>query len=274
MARHAIMLWLAFACATAGASTLDVLNEARTRSCGLSPPPAALARSKALDEVAKAIAAGADLDGAFASAGVRSHSRAYVRFDAIRSDRDLRKQIGAQACVHLANRDYDEVGHASRGRALWVVLAKRFAPPLAAEYAKVSGEMLQEVNRARTSARRCGAHAMPAAPPLLAEARLDAAAREYAQLMASADRFDHIGTDGSSAADRVRRTGYAWRLVGENLAAGPTTVGETVQGWLDSPGHCENLMDARFTQMGIGYAVNPASRQGVYWVQVLATPAN
>jgi uncharacterized protein YkwD len=45
-----------------------------------------------------------------------------------------------------------------------------------------------------------------------------------------------------------------------------------VQGWLDSPDHCENIMDPRFTEMGIAYAPGQVSRRGLYWVQLLAAP--
>jgi hypothetical protein len=44
------------------------------------------------------------------------------------------------------------------------------------------------------------------------------------------------------------------KLVGENIAYGPKSADEVVQGWLDSPGHCENIMDPRFAEMGIAYA--------------------
>jgi uncharacterized protein YkwD len=45
-----------------------------------------------------------------------------------------------------------------------------------------------------------------------------------------------------------------------------------VQGWLSSPGHCENIMDPRFAEMGIAYAPGHASKRGLYWVQLLADP--
>jgi uncharacterized protein YkwD len=47
---------------------------------------------------------------------------------------------------------------------------------------------------------------------------------------------------------------------------------EAVKGWLDSPGHCENIMDPRFAEMGIAYAQGHAMKHGLYWVQVLAAP--
>jgi uncharacterized protein YkwD len=45
-----------------------------------------------------------------------------------------------------------------------------------------------------------------------------------------------------------------------------------VQGWLDSPGHCENIMDPRFAEMGIAFAAGQSSRRGLFWVQLLVAP--
>jgi uncharacterized protein YkwD len=72
----------------------------------------------------------------------------------------------------------------------------------------------------------------------------------------------------------VSRTGYTWRTVGENIASGPTTAAEVMAGWLASPGHCENIMSPRFTEMGIGWVVDPRSESGVYWAQVFGTRKN
>jgi uncharacterized protein YkwD len=65
--------------------------------------------------------------------------------------------------------------------------------------------------------------------------------------------------------------GYREKLVGENIAFGPRTADEVVRGWLDSPGHCANIMDPRFAQMGIAYAASHAKR-GLFWVQLFAQP--
>ena len=73
-------------------------------------------------------------------------------------------------------------------------------------------------------------------------------------------------------ADRVRAAGYLKQLVGENIAYGPVTAKEAVQGWLASRDHCENLMDPRFTEIGIALAPGSAGRHGLFWVQVLAAP--
>ena len=91
--------------------------------------------------------------------------------------------------------------------------------------------------------------------------------------MAQKNYFEHVDPAGHSPADRVRATGYQEKLVGENIAYGPKTVDEVVQGWLDSPGHCENIMDPRFAEMGIAFAAgHQSARRGLFWVQLLVAP--
>ena len=90
--------------------------------------------------------------------------------------------------------------------------------------------------------------------------------------MAKHNYFEHEDLLGRSPADRVRAVGYQEKLVGENIAYGPKSAEEVVQGWLDSPGHCENIMDPRFAEMGIAYAAGRPRRRGLFWVQLLVAP--
>ena len=87
--------------------------------------------------------------------------------------------------------------------------------------------------------------------------------------MARRGYFEHEGHDGSQPRDRVRRAGYRSRLTGENIAFGPESAEEVVAGWLDSPGHCANIMDARFRDIGVGIATRG---KRVYWVQNFGAP--
>ncbi len=101
---------------------------------------------------------------------------------------------------------------------------------------------------------------------------LDDVAYGHAADMATHGYFEHEDLTGRSPAERVKAVGYREKLVGENIAYGPKSAEEVVRGWLDSPGHCENIMDPRFAEMGIAYAPGQASRRGLYWVQLLAAP--
>jgi uncharacterized protein YkwD len=127
------------------------------------------------------------------------------------------------------------------------------------------------VNEARASGHWCGRQHFPPVPPVFRSALLDRAAQRHAEEMARRGYFDHRAPDGSEPRDRVRRAGYRPRLTGENIAFAPESAEEVVRGWLDSPGHCENIMDARFREIGIGLATG--SRRGhIYWVQDFGSP--
>lgn len=94
----------------------------------------------------------------------------------------------------------------------------------------------------------------------------------HATDMAASNYFSHTGRDGSTSAQRVTRAGYHYRMTGENIAAGQLSPEEAVAGWLKSPTHCANLMNGRYTEMGVAFAVNATSSMGVYWVQLFGTP--
>jgi uncharacterized protein YkwD len=130
---------------------------------------------------------------------------------------------------------------------------------------------LQLVNDVRARGTHCGDELFGPAPPVTLSGTLAGVAVGHANDMAEKNYFEHVDPAGQSPADRVRAVGYSEKLVGENIAYGPKSVEEVVQGWLDSPGHCENIMDPRFVEMGIGLAPGHVKR-GLYWVQVLAEP--
>lgn len=126
--------------------------------------------------------------------------------------------------------------------------------------------ILDLTNQARAQGRDCGGDAgfMAAAPALAWNDGLATAARLHSEDMAQNDFFSHTGSDGSSVGQRVTRQGYAWGTVGENISTRGTPQ-EVVDGWLRSPGHCENIMSPDFTEMGAGVA-------GGKWTQVFARP--
>lgn len=137
---------------------------------------------------------------------------------------------------------------------------------------EVAARVLALVNQARSQPRRCGEQAFAAARPLVLDARVTRAAAEQAQAMAQGRFLEHRGRDGSTPADRIGRAGYDWRSVGENIAMGQSTPEQVVADWVKSPEHCANIMDPRFTQMGVAFAFDPASEGGVYWAQTFGAP--
>jgi uncharacterized protein YkwD len=138
--------------------------------------------------------------------------------------------------------------------------------------ATIRSRVVELVNDARSEGRRCGSERLAAAPPLNVSGKLSDAASDHAHDMARKNFFEHRGSDGSQPKDRVLRAGYRSRLTGENIAYGPESAEEVVSGWLASPGHCANIMESRFQDIGVGLAIGRDRRQ-IYWVQNFGAPA-
>lgn len=131
--------------------------------------------------------------------------------------------------------------------------------------------VLDLVNLARASARSCGGQSFAATGPVVMEPRLRCAARVHSLDMAERGYFDHTNLEGESPFDRMERAGYEFRAAGENIAAGQPTPEEVVNGWLDSPGHCSNIMSPDFQELGVGYYATQSGQFPHYWTQVFGT---
>jgi uncharacterized protein YkwD len=175
-------------------------------------------------------------------------------------------------CQALVSPEYSEIGIKQEQRIWQIVLARPLLSAKLGDWRQAGQEVLGLVNDARRTPRACGARRFGSAPPVRWNDRLAAAALAHSREMAQHNFFRHEGRDGSQVASRASRQGYPWRVVGENIAAGPGAPEQAVAGWLASPGHCANIMDPRFTEMGVAYATNPESRMTIYWTQVFATP--
>jgi len=99
--------------------------------------------------------------------------------------------------------------------------------------------------------------------------KLMEAAQLHARDMARRQKLEHKGADGSTVAERVKRQGYAYVRVGENVAAGQGSVEEVMKGWMESPGHRENIL-ADFAEMGGAYLADRTGKR--YWCVVFAEP--
>lgn len=103
------------------------------------------------------------------------------------------------------------------------------------------------------------------------DGRLAQAAQGHSESMAAEDYFAHDGPDGSTPLSRMRAAGYIHRSrmgfeVGENIAWGTlwlATPKAIVDGWMRSPAHRANILDASYRDTGIGVTPHaPASRAG------------
>ncbi|MBI3650118.1 MAG: CAP domain-containing protein [Acidobacteria bacterium] len=80
-------------------------------------------------------------------------------------------------------------------------------------------------------------------------------ARYYSWRMAEEKFFSHTDPEGRTVKERVSESGIKWRILGENLAYSNgyiNPVAASLHGWMDSPGHRKNILDASFNQTAIG----------------------
>jgi uncharacterized protein YkwD len=133
-------------------------------------------------------------------------------------------------------------------------------------------ELINRINQIRASARACGTLNYAAAAPLKWNDKLFNAAAGHSADMAVKNYFSHTSLDGRSFSQRITNAGYDWRAVGENIAAGQTSVEQVMTAWVNSPGHCANLMNKNFTEVGVACVKNDASSYRYYWTMDLAQP--
>jgi uncharacterized protein YkwD len=176
-------------------------------------------------------------------------------------------------CDKLLSKEFTAIGTAHRGKEWQVVLAHPHVLPPLPDPAQLGPELLALVNQARATPRNCGAQAFGAAPPLTWNETLARAALGHSRDMAEKRYFNHKEPGGSTPSVRATQAGYQWSRISENIASGQRTAAEAVAGWLDSPGHCANIMNPAVTEMGAAYAVNPASdSRTLYWTQMFGRP--
>lgn len=135
--------------------------------------------------------------------------------------------------------------------------------------------VVKYTNEARAAGQDCGVNGtFPPADPVRPNRHLHQAALAHSEDMASQSEggvdpstaLDHTGSDGSDFVLRIDRTEYSGRPGGENIAYGYSTPEQVVQGWVDSDGHCANLMAQDFNEIGVGYVERgPGSP---WWTQV------
>ena len=145
-------------------------------------------------------------------------------------------------------------------------------PRLTCNLANFQQEILDRVNQARAAGRTCGTTKYAAAPALKWNGVLFNAAGAHSTDMAANNYFSHTSQDGRSPGQRITGAGYAWSAYGENIAAGQTSAQSVVDGWLASPGHCANIMNASYADMATACVASSTSTYKTYWTMDLARP--
>ncbi len=128
-------------------------------------------------------------------------------------------------------------------------------------------DVLLIVNEARQAGASCGGQSFGAADPLTMNPALRCAARVHSKDMADRGFFDHKNPDGQDPFVRMELAGYTYVTAGENIAAGQMSPAEVMQSWMDSPGHCSNIMNPNFTEIGVGTFEDQGGPYRYLWTQ-------
>jgi uncharacterized protein YkwD len=144
------------------------------------------------------------------------------------------------------------------------------------EWVQFEEEVLLLVNEFRSEPADCGVEGQfAAAAPVSMNPILRCSARLHSLDMFTRDYFEHDNPDGLDPFERMDAAGFQGGGGGENIAVGQQTPEEVMQAWMDSDGHCANVMRGAFDTIGIGYHPG-AGQRGLgsnYWTQNFGAPA-
>lgn len=206
-------------------------------------------------------------DAGYQAGEVRS-----IRLAGARDAKSAFAMLRDDYCADLLDSQVSDIGISRSGNQWRLVLARPMASAQLGDSRSTGQALLAQVNAARAKPRMCGSKRFAAARPLNWSSALASAAQQHSRSMANRDYFSHQGPDGDSPFDRARDAGFRGRQVGENIAAGQGSPRAAMDSWLDSPGHCANLMNPKFTQVGAAYASQVRSENGIYWTMMFGAP--
>lgn len=102
--------------------------------------------------------------------------------------------------------------------------------------------------------------------PLTMYDKLVNLAEMKAQDMAQKNYFSHTSPTYGTPFEMLQKYGVTYRAAGENIAAGQTTAEQVMNDWMNSSGHRANILNASFTEIGVGYYAGGNYR--TEWVQL------
>lgn len=181
------------------------------------------------------------------------------------------KAVRESFCRVVLDPQFVDIGVSNSGQDWRIVLARPLVTSGLGDWQTEGRKLLDLINTARAEPRKCGTQAFTATAPLSWNDTLAGAANSHTRNMANGNFFDHLDPDGRTPGDRAELAGYIAKNIGENIAAGLDTPRKVVDGWLASPGHCANLMNPQFRELGAAYAMDPKSDAGIYWTGLFGT---
>ncbi|MDD3168441.1 MAG: CAP domain-containing protein, partial [Eubacteriales bacterium] len=135
------------------------------------------------------------------------------------------------------------------------------AAPASAETGAYEQQVADLVNKERAAA---------GLPALKVNTNLAGVAEKKAEDLRDKNYFDHNSPTYGSPFDMMKQFGIKYSTAGENIAKGQRTPADVMNGWMNSPGHKANIMNANYTEIGVGYVTD--SNGGTYWVQMFIRP--
>ena len=103
---------------------------------------------------------------------------------------------------------------------------------------------------------------------------LVAAAQAKANDMAAKGYFAHVSPEGIDPWHWFKEAGYSFTHAGENWAVVFSDSSDVEKAWMNSPSHRENILDARYTEIGIASAVGMyEGHETIFVVQEFGTPS-
>jgi uncharacterized protein YkwD len=106
------------------------------------------------------------------------------------------------------------------------------------------------------------------AAPLEHNIVLDQAATQKLQDMFDKQYFEHISPSGHGPGWLATHVGYSYVVIGENLAMGTfDSDAALLDAWMNSPGHRENILNTRYTEIGVAVGHGTYNGERV-WIAV------
>jgi uncharacterized protein YkwD len=212
-----------------------------------------------------------DLQQALAHAHYPMSSVQVISLSGPRSTKSAMTALQESFCKVILDPQFVDIGVSREGHEWRIALARQLLSAHLGEWQAEGMKLLEIINSARTQSRQCGTQSFTASTPLVWSAVLATAAENHSRSMANKNFFDHKDRDGRTPGDRAELAGYNAQLLAENIAAGQDSARKVVDGWLNSPGHCANLMSPAFYDLGAAYAVDTKSDAGIYWTAMFGS---
>ncbi|MBE6915983.1 MAG: SafA/ExsA family spore coat assembly protein [Ruminococcaceae bacterium] len=127
-------------------------------------------------------------------------------------------------------------------------------PSVNAQVTNYEREVIRLVNEIRTSR---------GLPTLKEDWELSRVARYKSQDMKDKGYFSHTSPTYGSPFEMMKKFGISYRAAAENIAKGQRTPQEVVNAWMNSSGHRANILNTKYTKIGVGYVAS-----GNYWTQM------